>query len=442
MNLSRRHFMGGCAALGLSAGAQFSWLPKAHAGTSSAQHTLIYVFLRGGLDGLNLVCPTSGVARTNYENYRPTIAVPKVGETDGALALADGWGLNPRASGFHDLWQQGKLAIVHATGMPAGFSTRSHFDAQRFIEHGSVAQLPSMPVDGWMARYLEGTTSVTGAFLPAVSTTGSPVASLAGFPQTASIGSIDNFHAVGEKGLRDDYLALLQGIHAGQNGLLPQAVLNAKGLIQKLGEVSDELTPHADYPKYDNGRLRRTSQNFHDITRFMKNGPVNFGLHAVAVNIGGWDTHRSQGADGGGGYGNRVAEFTGAIAAFFKEAATHGFANQFTIIVQSEFGRRVKENADRGTDHGTGNPMFVLGNNIRGGKFYGTAPTLNSNELFQREDVPVTTDYRQVLAEVLANGLGIGERRLGEVFPNYTQPAELNLVRNKVVEVLFASGFE
>lgn len=463
MHISRRTFMGGCAGLGVASGMQLAWAPEAKA--AGNQHLIIYLFLRGGMDGLNFVCPISGATRANYEGHRPYIQIPLPGQTNGAIALADGWGLNPRAcvrldgsgnkqynGAFKKLWDDGDLAIVHGTGMPPGYSTRSHFDAQEHIERGITENSPTNPFDGWLARYLESQNIPASALIPAVSTDGRPVDSLSGFLRTSAVDSLDDFHWLSNDGLRnpDDtsmrehFLTMMKSVYSNTDPL-GKAALHANEMIDVVDaavKADSGLTPHAGYPRNSRDDLLSLGSDLHDITRLLHSS-LDFGLRVATINVGGWDTHRQQEYQYAGNFGGKVETLTRSIAAFVAETKALGMGDRYTMIVQSEFGRRVRENADRGTDHGTGNVMFVIGQNVRGGQFYGTAPSLRSGELFGGEDVPVTTDYRHVIGEVLQDKANVTPAALSGILPGYSVPQRMGLFQDEPpLGTIFTSGFE
>lgn len=468
MHISRRAFMGGCAGLGVTGGMQLAWSPQVKA--AGNQHLIIYLFLRGGIDGLNLVCPVSGTTRVNYEGHRPYIRIPEPGQTNGAIALADGWGLNPRAcvrldaggstvydGAFKKLWDDGDLAIVHGTGMPPGYSTRSHFDAQDHIERGITENSSVNPFDGWLARYLETQNIPASALIPAVSTDGRPVDSLTGFLRTSAVDSLDDFHWLSNDNLRnpddtsmrDHFLTMMNGVYS-KTDALGQAALHANEMIDVVAaavKADGGLTPHASYPRDSRNDLVSLAGDLHDITRLLHSS-LDFGLRVATLNMGGWDTHRQQENRYVGNFGGKVETLTRSIAAFVAETKALGLGDRYTMVVQSEFGRRVRENADRGTDHGTGNVMFVVGQNVRGGQFYGSAPSLKASELFGNEDVPTTTDYRHVIAEVLQDQLGLTSATLSNVLPSYSVPPRMGLFQQVADPnepppgTIFVSGFE
>lgn len=447
MTISRRTFLGGCASVCFLNGVQLSVSRQAWANTGEP-HTLIYVFLRGGIDGLNFVCPTEGEARGHYEGYRKNIAVPRIGATNGALSLANGWGFNPSAASLKEVWQDKNLAIIHACGMPEGFSTRSHFDAQKYLERGITANASTSTVTGWLGRYLNGVPT-DNDILPAVSSGMSGTESLVGFLDSVSVNSLEGFDPVsGANEFRKNYYRMIANTYRGSDAL-DLSVNASLELVKTLSSIDPDAyaaPKDVKYPAYDNGRLKGISNDFRRVAKLLRTNP-DLGVHAATINVGGWDTHNRQGDDGQGGYGAKLKDLADAVSAFYQEMEVVGLGKRYTMIIQSEFGRRVRENEDKGTDHGTGNPLFVIGDKVKGGKLYGRAPTLRSSELFQSEDVPVTTDYRKVIREILGKGLKVDTAGLAKILPNYRDRAVLNLMNGKIVEgqqdgVIFSDGFE
>lgn len=446
MTINRRTFLGGCASVCFLNGVQLSISRQAWANTSES-HTLIYVFLRGGIDGLNFICPTEGETRGLYEDYRKNIAVPRIGTTNGALVLADGWGVNPSASSLREIWQDKNLAIIHACGMPAGFSTRSHFDAQKYLERGITANAPTNTITGWLGRYLNGVPTDSD-ILPAVSSGISGAESLIGFENSASVNSLEGFHPISDKYFRENYTKMIGKMYSGREAL-DLSVDASLELVKTLSSIDPrqyDAPKNVKYPAYSDGRLKGISNDFRRVAKLLRVNP-DLGVHAATINVGGWDTHNRQGDAGQGGYGSKLKDLADAVSAFYQEMEAVNLGSRYTMIIQSEFGRRVRENADRGTDHGTGNPLLVIGDKIKGGKFYGSAPTLRSSELFQSEDVPVTTDYRKVIREILGKGFSVNTTDLAKILPDYNDRDLLNLLDGDIAEgkkegVIFSDGFE
>lgn len=402
MKLSRRKFIGGsasvlAAASGLQMGFAQAALPEGSRGK-----TLVYLFLRGGIDGLNLVIPRTGTHRTEYENKRPNIKVPVTG--DGAMHNLNGaFGLHGSAGGLKTLYDSGKLAVVHAVGMPEGEGSRSHFDSQEMYELGTPGSLSGKT--GWLARHMISTPGlVTNAAIPSLATNASSPTSLLGDNTAMTLDSVSGFHPnSGRYG--NETLDALAAIYAGTSGL-DFSVTQSIETINMLAEI-DVGVPDS-YPDTS------LADDLGLIAGMIK---MNVGLQVAAVDYGGWDTHNGQGDSGGGYFAGRIATLSDAIAAFMDDLASHGLDNDVVLVVQSEFGRRVRENGNRGTDHGTAHPMLVVGGQVQGGAIYGSFPGVADGDLYLNTDLRMTTDFRKVLGDIVVNFLG--NPHVESVFPGY-----------------------
>jgi uncharacterized protein (DUF1501 family) len=366
---------------------------------SANDELVVVVFIRGGWDALNLVAPVAGPDRVIYEAERPTLQLPVTGPR-ALLPLDDRFGLHPSARALHGLFTAGRLAIVHAAGLPA--DTRSHFEAQAMLEAGVAAR--PVPSRGWLARWLElhHRGSATGelrglapsTLLPTLLEGDSGALALAG-TQALQLGTKRETAYAQRQALRrlyahgDDVL----GSHV-------RSVLDALDCLE--GAALGASGPESEYPRSElANRLKLVAQ----LSR------AKVGLRAVVVDVGGWDTHRNQGRGAEGPFAQSVGQLSEALGAFVNDLA----GTRLTLAVFSEFGRRLKENASQGTDHGHGGAMLVLGEGVRGGRVLGPWPGLANEALYQRADLAVTTDYRAVLGELL--GLPAG------FFSGYAQTA-------------------
>lgn len=449
-NITRRTFLKG-SALGLTAlgGMQLGFRLDAASGPRpgawQGDRFLLFVFLRGGMDGLNFVVPTSGADRVIYEEKRPTIRIPTSGPT-AALPLSADFGLHFAATGLHELYQESRLAIVHATGFPVGRISRSHFDAQDYVDLGTPGELHT--TTGWLARHLLGAAQVPPeAVIPSFSSGANAPRSLLGLPDAMALDGAGSFHpnangptAYGERLYKLSTMLSLHQLYAGA-GVLDQA---GKGAAETV-EIVDQLdiadytpAPGANYP--NSGVGATLGQQAMLVANIAKR---DLGLQVATLDFGGWDTHQSQGSGteanlSSNAYAARVDALSRTLHALYVDLEAAGMAQRMIVVVQSEFGRRLRENANRGTDHGSGNPMLVLGNRAAGGRLHGTFAGLGPGELFQNEDVAATTDFRHVLAEVVADHLG--NPHLDEVFPGYAYPGPLGVLRDD--DAIFADGFE
>ena len=432
--LTRREFIKGCcsAAVVGTAGTSLMFADDAVA-AANTYDTVVHLFLRGGMDGLNLVVPIDGADRTFYEEARPSLKIEATG-TYGALPLTlaagtgTGFGLHPSASGLRDLWNDSKLAIVHACGM-ATTVTRSHFDAQLYIDLGTPGKYGS--ATGWMTRAWQtrpGSTPL--ATLPALGISGTQPAGLLGATDALTMSNASDFSlnagAYAWQKMRADSPAGFRGLNetladlwAGQTGIELNGA-RADAALKTIGQQSFAALP-ATWPT---GSFAEQLWTIAQSIRF------NLGLRFATLDLGGWDTHEGQGTAGSGYnyYQNKITELSAALSAFYAELNSTGQMSRVTVIVQSEFGRRVRANANGGTDHGYGNPLLVLGGAVNGRRFYGTWPGLNPEILSPTfGDVPVTTDYRRVFSEIMIRRMA--NPSLNTIFPGYTGYSPLGIVQ-------------
>lgn len=446
-NLTRRTFLKG-SVLGLTAlgGMRLGF----HIGPAHAQwqdgRFLVFVFLRGGMDGLNLVPPIGGPDRAPYEAKRPTINIRTNGPT-AALPLSDNFGLHFAAGGLHELYGRGKLAIVHGVGFPLNRISRSHFDAQDYVELGTPGQLRTG--SGWLARHLEVAGQVPSGFpIPSLSAGSNTPLSLLGRRDAMTLDDPSSFHPNANNGTRVDgqpiyKLSTMMTLHQlyGGSGSLDRTGAGAArtiDLVDSLDIANYTPSPGANYPGSGVGATLGTQAKL--IANIAKRG---LGLQAATLDYGGWDTHENQGAGdqanlAANQYAARVDGLSQTLAALYADLEGTGMADRMVVVVQSEFGRRVRENGNRGTDHGSGNPMLVLGDRVDGGRLFGTFGGLQEGQLFQNEDVATTTDSRRVHAEIVSRHLG--NSRLDQVFPGYAYPGALGVIAQG--ESIFQNGFD
>jgi uncharacterized protein (DUF1501 family) len=424
------------------AGTRFTGLAFAASGGNFNDEILVHVFLRGGMDGLNVVMPMSGSDRGFYEAARPDLRVPTSG-ADGAVSLASGFGLHPSAAQWlHPLYQDGKLAVVVAAGLDE--ANRSHFDAQEYMDRGTPGNRTTST--GWLARHLASADNLPEEIvMPSLSVGSTQATSLLGDHDTINLSDPDGFNLdIGPWAWRDAQRRSLRTFYSSDSTWLHTSglqALDAMDLIEL--NASGSYTPGngAVYPSNSFGDALQV------VAQMVK---LDLGLRVAALDLGGWDTHNGQG-DGSGGYFagllETLAQGMAALYTDFDGTGASNYAQRLTLVVQSEFGRRLGQNADRGTDHGHGNVMFVLSGNAVGG-VHGVWPGLAPGALFDSADLAVTTDFRRVLSEVLIRRMG--NNHLGFVFPEYTGYAPLGVVSGTDVPPdysatasgLFADGFE
>src|SRR6201996_1754979 len=398
---TRRAFMkgGAMALVGTSAVPAFL-RQSVLAQSTSAQaqgKKLVVIFQRGAADGLNIVVPH---AETNYYRLRPTIAIPQ----DHLIELDGFFGLHPAMQSFKPLFDQGHMAMIHATGSPD--TTRSHFDAQDFMESGTPG-VKATP-DGWLNRALQAEV-VSGPASPfrAVALGSELPRTLQGKVPAVSVANLQDF-SVGGRGPQP---SAVSNAFEAMYDESTDAVLHGTGqetfeAVKMLRAANPAQYKPADGVVYPNGAFGNSMKQ---IAQLLK---ANLGVEAAFSDIGGWDTHQNQGA-ANGQLANRLTEFSNTIAAFWRDMGDD--AENVTLVTMSEFGRTARQNGTGGTDHGHANVMFVLGGAVKGGKVYGQWPGVNDEQLNEGRDLKVTTDFRNVLGESAYKTLGA--RRLDVVFP-------------------------
>lgn len=352
---------------------------------------LVAVYLRGGLDALSALVPYSD---KHYADYRPALALaPPGNRSEAVLPLDDHFGFNPNMRGLHDLYERGMCVPIVNVGSP--HPTRSHFDAQDFMERGA----PGMRsvATGWLNRYLEATRAANDANLRAVAMQPLLPRSLRGdYPVLAK-----------PEQKADHALALYSQMYMPQKAntarqARPTMGLATKDAIEKFGvktiEQLWELNSILDRPaqltvEYPRGRF---GDQMRDIGKLIK---AQCGMEIAAVDYGGWDHHIDVGPIDGQ-LGKRLADVSAAIGALTQDLGPE-LMRHTLVLVMSEFGRTVRENNNQGTDHGHGGIMLLVGGQLHGGKVYGEWTGLGENALHERRDLPVNTDFRLVFAEVL-----------------------------------------
>ena len=372
------------------------------AGTTRRAKRLIAIFQRGAVDGLNVIVP---FGESEYYRSRPSIAIPKPGARDGAVDLDGFFGFNPRLSSLKALWDSRDLAIVHACGSPD--STRSHFDAQDYMETGTPGVKSTS--DGWLNRYLQVRAAEVESTFRAVALTQQLPRMLQGTAPALAMSQLAQFGIRGEVGssFEAEYAAAADRV---LNGVGREAFDAMKTL--KVTDPSKYQPEHgAAYPTSPFGQALR------QIAQLTK---ADVGLEVAFTDLGGWDTHVNQGA-AQGQLATRLDDFGRGIAALVTDLGER--MADTVVLTMSEFGRAVNENGNRGTDHGHGNAMIAIGGGIRGGKVYGRWPGLAVNQRYDGRDLAVTTDFRDVFGEVVVKHLGVGNPQA--IFPGYTvQPAK------------------
>jgi uncharacterized protein (DUF1501 family) len=392
---------------------------------------LVVLFQRGAADGLNLVVPYRESA---YYSMRPTIAI----QPNQVLDLDGFFGLHPSMQPLLPLYKSGHLAVIHAAGSPD--PSRSHFDAQDFMESGTPGVKSTQ--DGWLNRALQTedkyhrkpeTAFRAIALGPVVPRT------LAGQIPAVAIGNVQDF------AINDPQAKIIKP--ASQNdtsmaaGKVPPTIQAQPASDSLVSQSFEAMYSGATYDGKTDSVLHGTGQETFEAVRMLKStdpahyrpahGAVypkgafgasmkqvaqlmkaNLGVEAAFADIGGWDTHQNQGSVKGQ-LSDRLAEFSQGIAAFWQDMGDS--AEDVVLVTMSEFGRTAHQNGTGGTDHGHANVMFVLGGPVKGGRVYGRWPGLAPEQLNEGRDLVVTTDFRQVLGEAAYKT--IGARNLDLVFP-------------------------
>lgn len=414
--VSRRGFMVGCStAIAAMAGGRLSYVAFGNPEEEPNQNILVVVFLRGGMDGLSVVMPIAGDDRGYYETSREDIAIPVSG-VNAALPLTDFFGLHPAGAPLYGLYQDKKMAIVHAAGLTS--DTRSHFDAMKYMELGTPGSKSA--TNGWLTRHLQTSSNLPGEIImPALAVGNLQPTSLAGSTEAIGMTSPNSFSFGGHWRYGDAQRTALRKTYSGATWLheAGQQTLDAIDVVEYGNPGNYTPENGAVYPNNSFG------QNLRTVAQMIK---LQLGMRVATVDLGGWDTHEYQGDRGTGYFSNQFGNLSSGLAALMTDLSNSNgvdYTQRLTVVVMSEFGRTFKQNASRGTDHGHGNLMFVLGGQVNGGQVYGAWPGLGTEQLYDRRDLAITTDYRSVLSEILIRRLQ--NPNLGIIFPGYSsyQPA-------------------
>jgi len=406
LKFSRRYFLkhGGVAMVGLSAMPAF--LQRAVAATPMPnKKQLVVLFQRGAADGLNIVVP---FGESNYYRMRPTIAIPQPnrGGTGTAIDLDGFFGLHPSLAPLEPLFHKNQLAIVHAAGSPD--PTRSHFDAQDFMESGTPGLKATE--DGWLNRALETVPEENSSPFRAVAMGPNLPRTLHGEAPAIALPDLKQFKVMAPAP------GTGQMVEGGFEAMYSQTVDHAlHGTGAETFEAID-LLRKADPAKYqpENGAqypASRLGQSLQQIGQLLK---ANIGVEVLFVDCGGWDNHVNEGGVQGQ-LSNLLKDLGQGLAAFHQDMGAR--MQDIVVVTMSEFGRTAKENGNRGTDHGHANCMFIMGGDVKGGQVYGKWPGLNDHQLNEGRDLALTTDFRSAVGEILAKHIGVKE--LNAVFPGF-----------------------
>ena len=403
MKINRRFFLrnSGLALASTTALPGFLLRAASAAAASTTSRRLVVVFQRGAADGLNIVVP---YREPNYYKLRPGIGIPAT----QVLDLDGSFGLHPALAPFKPLYDAGHLGIVHAAGLTS--NTRSHFDAQDFMETGTPDHQGSE--DGWLNRALvaeDQRRRQPHTAFRALSLTPELPRTLAGSVPAIAMASIDSFNVGGRGPQPAPAASAFETMYStsGDRILHPagQSTFEALRLLRSANPAQYTPATGVNYPSSDFGNAMR------QIAQLLKS---SLGVEVAFTDVAGWDTHQNQGGVSGQLAG-RLTDFAQSIAAFWRDLGDE--AENVTLVTLSEFGRTAKENGTGGTDHGHANAIFVLGGHIRGGKVHGRWPGLENEQLNEGRDLALTTDYRAVLSELLTHTLG--PVALDHVFPGF-----------------------
>ena len=363
---------------------------------------LVTIFQRGAVDGLNMVVPHGD---GEYYQLRRAIAIPRPGKDEGAIDLDGYFGLNPAMQPLENFWKSKQLAVVHSSGSPD--NTRSHFDAQDYMESGTPGIKGTR--DGWLNRAVQALGEKGASPFRAVAMTQALPRALYGRAPSVAMTNLSDFSI--KAGL---YTADLKG---GFEGIYQQNANDALGETGKETFEAVNFLRQANPAKYkpENGAVYPPSQLGRSLMQIAQLIKAGVGLEVAFTEAGGWDTHVNQGGSRGQ-LANLLRDFAGSIAAFGTDLGAR--MDDVVVLTMSEFGRTARENGSRGTDHGHGNAMLVLGSSVRGGKVYGDWKGLKNDQLNEGRDLAVTTDFRDVFAEVASKHLST--RDLKPLFPHYS----------------------
>jgi uncharacterized protein (DUF1501 family) len=395
--ISRRVFMKDGAMALVSLGFAPAFLARTVAAADARRRVLVAIFQRGAVDGLNMIVP---FGERDYYASRPSIAITRPGSgADAAIDLDGFFGLHPRLAPLEPLFTARQLAVVHACG--SHDDTRSHFDAKSTR-------------DGWLNRYLHAREHQRATPFRAVAVAQQLPRSLQGLAPALAIGQIDRFGIRGGAGMVES--SFEREYAEAANALLRDTGREAFNAVRMLKDVDPgryQPAGGADYPRSAFGEALK------QIAQLVK---ADVGLEVAYAESGNWDHHANEGG-AAGILANRLDDLGRGIAALARDLGDR--MQDVVVMTMSEFGRAVAENGARGTDHGHGNAMMILGGNVRGGKVYGRWPGLAREQRYEGRDLAITTDFRSVFAEVVREHLGLIDTR--SVFPGFGAPQNVGL---------------
>jgi len=409
---TRRIFLRNSALAMVGMGSAPLWLQRALYAAdapSPRKKILVAIFQRGAADGLNVVVPHGEKA---YYDLRPTIAVPRpaAGSPDAALDLDGFFGLHPSLAPLKPLFEQGHMAIVDAVGSPD--PTRSHFDAQDYMESGTPGRKATD--SGWMNRALP---PERGRVSPVRAVALGPVLprSMCGGQPALALENIGGFR-VNNPAAAQQFEQMYESSSDPRLAATGRETFEAMAMLAAIQRQPYTPANGAEYPR------SRFGQSLQQIAQLIKS---DVGMEMAFADLGGWDHHVNEMGPSAsqGQLANLLREYGQALAAFWRDMGDR--IDDVALVTMSEFGRTARENGNRGTDHGHANCMFVMGGPVKGGKVYGRWPGMAPEQLYEGRDLALTTDFRDVLGELVARHMG--NVTLEGVFPGYP-PKFLGLV--------------
>jgi uncharacterized protein (DUF1501 family) len=369
---------------------------------AGGKKTLVCIFQRGAVDGLNMIVPHGD---PHYYRERPRIAVPRPGAAGGVLDLDGYFGLHPALAPLVPLYRNGSLAVIHAVGSPD--ATRSHFDAQDFMETGTPGMRSTS--DGWLNRALRHAQDHAATPFRGVAIGPQLPRALRGAAPALAVDNLETFGLRGRGEARDRLSAAFEELYQGSaTGVVATSSEEGFEAVRMLKTANPAQYAPANGAEYPRGPL---GNSLRQIAQLIK---ADLGTEIAFADVGGWDTHVNQGASDGQ-LAARLTEFGRSLAAFAQDLGER--MADVVVMTMSEFGRTVAENGNAGTDHGHATAMMVLGGGTRGGNVLGSWPTLDPARRFEGHDLAVTTDFRDLFGEVLTGHLAATD--LAAVFPGY-----------------------
>ena len=408
--VTRRIFLkdGGLALVSLGFAPTF--LARTVAAGAERQKVLVTIFQRGAVDGLNMIVP---FMERDYYTLRPSLALARPGAGADAVVDLDGFfGLHPRLQPLKGAWDSGNLAIVHACGSPD--ETRSHFDAQDYMETATPGVKSTQ--DGWLNRYLHAKEHQAATPFRAVALAPQLPRALQGKSSALAIGQIGQFGIRAGQATEMVQSSFEAEYAAAANKVLQTTAREAFDAVKILKTVDPARYAPANGAEYPRSPFGQALQQ---IAQLIK---ADVGLEVAFAESGNWDHHANEGA-ATGILANRLDDLARGIAALTRDLGDR--MQDVAVMTMSEFGRTVAENGARGTDHGHGNAMMILGGAVRGGKVYGKWPGLGREQRHDGRDLAITTDFRSVFNEVVRGHLGL--RDTSHVFPGFKSGPPLGL---------------